>query len=268
MTKTGTKEWSKDTVNIQLGCGNLCRYCYARWMMVVWLRKCTPEQWAHPTINNEAVDADYKKINGVVMFPSTHDITQRNLAQCLCVLRKLLDAGNQVLIVSKPHWSCIPLICETLEEYKQQIMFRFTIGSRSDELLSFWEPNAPRFHERLACLEYAYERGYQTSVSCEPYLDMNVKDLLAKVEPYITDSFWIGKLRDFKKRVDLTKVTPDQIDKYVNPLRAACSDEAVRTIYNQLEGFKPATLTAGKFIKWKDSIREVIEKKDPKNEKG
>jgi len=258
--RTGTKEWSKDTVNIQMGCEHGCRYCYARQMMVDWLKKCPAEQWAHPVINNSAVDAEYKRIDGVVMFPSTHDITQRNLAQCLCVLRKLLDAGNQVLIVSKPHWECITLICETLKEYKSQIMFRFTIGSRSDELLSFWEPYAPRFHERLACLEYAWKCGYQTSVSCEPYLDMNVKDLFATVAPYITDSFWIGKLRDLNRRVDLTTLTPDQIDRYVNPLRAACSDEAVRTIYNQLEGFKPATLTACKFVKWKDSIREVIEK--------
>lgn len=260
--RTGTREWAKDTVNIQLGCEHGCRYCYARWMMVDWLRKCTAEQWLNPTIDNKAVDSEYKKIAGVIMFPSTHDITQRNLSECLCVLRKLLDADNKVLIVSKPHWNCITLICETLQAYRQQIMFRFTIGSMSDEILRFWEPAAPGFEERQACLEYAWKGGYQTSVSCEPYLDTNTTELLAAVGPYITDSpsdgslwragFWIGKLREFNRRVDLTAITPEQMDKYVNPLKAACSDEAVRALYNQLEGFR--------FVKWKDSIRKVIEK--------
>lgn len=252
MGKTGTKEWAKDTVNIQIGCEHGCRYCYARYMMVKWLKKCTAEEWSNPTIDNSAVDADYRKIDGVVMFPSTHDITQRNLSQCLCVLRKLLDTGNQVLIVSKPHWACITLICETLQEYRARIMFRFTIGTQSNELLRFWEPYAPLFKERLACLKYAYFGRYRTSVSSEPYLDQNVTDLFTSVKPYITDSFWVGKLRDFDRRVDLSVVTPEQVDKYINPLKAAQSDEMVRTIYNQL--------AAERLVKWKDSIREVIEK--------
>lgn len=252
--KTGTKEWAEVNVNIQLGCEHGCRYCYARYNAVKRFHHCTAEQWLQPQINNAKVDSDCLKYPGVVMFPSAHDITPKNLSQCLCVLRKLLDAGNQVLIVSKPHWNCMTLICETLQEYRAQIMFRFTIGSKNDEILGFWEPYAPLFKERLACLQYAYVQRYKTSVSCEPYLDENVIGLYAlylEVKPYITDSFWVGKLRDFDKRVDVSVLAPELVDKYINPLKAAQSDETVRTIYNQL--------AAERLVRWKDSIKEVIE---------
>jgi len=252
--KTGTREWAEDNINIQRGCEHGCLYCYARHIAVTWTKRCTAEQWLDPVINQAKVDKNYYKGKGILMFPSTHDITPRNLSECLCVLRKLLDAGNQVLIVSKPHWSCITLICETLQEYRARIMFRFTIGSKSDEILEFWEPNAPRFKERLACLKYAYSCRYQTSVSCEPYLDSNVVDLFLAVKPWTTHSFWVGKLRDFAKRVYISAMTTEQEEKFIKPLKAAQTDEAVRTIYNQLN--------VERLIKWKDSIRKVIKKKN------
>lgn len=247
--KTGTKEWAEDNVNIQRGCEHGCRYCYAR-EFAVRFHRCTIGQWLLPVIDNAKVDKNYGKHKGIVMFPSAHDITPRNLSECLCVLRKLLDAGNQVLIVSKPHWPCITLICETLMEYRSQIMFRFTIGSKDDEVLSFWEPNAPGFKERLACLRYAHNCRYYTSVSCEPYLDNNVVDLFLAVKPWTTHSFWVGKLRDFNSRVDMFDITSEQKERFVKPLKAAQTDEAVREIYNQL--------AVERLVKWKDSIRKVI----------
>lgn len=250
--RTGTKEWAKVNVNIQMGCEHGCRYCYARHTLVNRFHRCTVEEWLEPAIINSAVDKDYGKYPGIVMFPSTHDITPRNLSECLCVIRKLLDADNRVLIVSKPHWRCITLICETLQAYRWQLMFRFTIGSKDDKVLSFWEPKAPGFDERLACLRYAYFGRYRTSVSCEPYLDGDVINLFLAVKPFITDSFWIGKLRDFDKRVDSSVITAEQEERFVKPLKAAQTDEAVRKIYNQLN--------VEKLVKWKDSVREVIKK--------
>ena len=250
--RTGTKEWAKDTVNIQLGCEQGCRYCYAKWMMVSWLKKCTAEQWLNPVIDNSAVDADCKNIDGVVMLPSTHDITPRNLAAAMTVLDKLLAAGNDVLIVSKPHWICITLLCERLTKYRNQIMFRFTIGSKRDCILNFWEPDAPNFKERLGCLQYAYNMRYRTSVSAEPYLDNDVTGLYCMCKPWITDSFWVGLLRDLNRRVDLTDVTAEQMEKFVNPLKTAQCPEMVERIYRQI-GIE-------KLVRWKDSVREIIEK--------
>jgi len=167
------------------------------------------------------------------------------------VLRKLLDAGNDVLIVSKPHWQCITLICDRFKEHRDKILFRFTIGSTDNDVLAFWEPGAPNFQKRLACLQYAFQTGYKTSVSCEPYLDPYVVYTYTACKPYITDSFWVGKLRHFNCRVKLDDATPEQIKKYVEPLKAAQNDDVVKSIHKLLYDKS--------FVMWKDSIRDVIQ---------
>ena len=253
--KTGTREWAETNVNIQLGCEHGCRYCYARYNAVKRFKWCTNKEWLEPVIDRAKVNKEHRKHSGVIMFPSTHDITPRNLAECLCVLSKLLVAGNKVLLVSKPHFTCIMSICNAFFEYRKRLSFRFTIGSRDDRVLDFWEPNAPNFQERFLCLWYAYYSKYQTSVSCEPFLDCDVDkiiELYEEVKPYITDSFWIGKLRNFDRRVDLSNVTSEEEEKFVKPLKAAQSDEIVWTIYKELQNEQ--------LVRWKDSIREVIEK--------
>ena len=255
MKKTGTKEWAVSNINIQLGCENGCRYCYARYNAVVFRKWCTAEQWLDPVTVISRVSRSYLKRGGVVMYPSTHDITPRNLSESICVLRKLLKAGNKVLLVSKPRISCISTICDELLEYRKRLMFRFTIGSLDDYVLKFWEPNAPAFGERKRCLKYACFCKYQTSVSCEPFLDFEVDKIVALYEqfkPYVTHNFWIGKLRHFTKRVVLEGATTDDIERFVEPLRAAQSDEFVLGLCQQLNR-EPLIL-------WKDSIREVIEK--------
>ena len=255
MKKTGTKEWAVTNVNIQLGCENGCRYCYARHNAVVFRKWCTAEQWLDPVTIINRVSRSYLKRNGVVMYPSTHDITPRNLADSICVLRKLLKAGNKVLLVSKPRIGCISTICDELLEYRNRLMFRFTIGSSDDYVLNFWESNAPVFGERKQCLMYAWSRKYQTSVSCEPFLDCEVDkiaNLYELLKPYVTHSFWIGKLRHFTKRVVLDGATADDMERLVEPLRAAQSDEFVLGLCQRMN--------REQLILWKDSIREVIEK--------
>ena len=255
MKKTGTKEWAVTNVNIQLGCENGCRYCYARYNAVVFRKWCTAEQWLDPVTVISRVSRSYLKRNGVVMYPSTHDITSRNISDSICVLRKLLKAGNKVLLVSKPRIGCISTICDELIDYRRRLMFRFTIGSSDDYVLHFWEPYAPAFGERKQCLMYAWSRGYQTSVSCEPYLDCEVDkiaDLYELLKPYVTDSFWIGKLRHFTKRVVLKGATPGDIEHFVEPLKAAQSDEFILELAQRLKNERLAV--------WKDSIREVLEK--------
>lgn len=253
--KTGTKEWAETNVNIQLGCEHGCLYCYARYNAVKWHKWCTAEQWLDPVIVQSKVARSFLKRSGVVMYPSTHDVTPRNLSDSIRVLLKLLDAGNKVLLVSKPHLVCIEPICDTFRGYRKQLAFRFTIGSFDNRVLAFWEPNAPGFQERLGCLERAYKNGFNTSISCEPFLDCDVNKiacLYAMCKPFITDSFWIGKLRHFVRRVDMTGITAEQDEEFVKPLKAAQSDEMVWSIYDQLH--------VERLIRWKDSIREVIDK--------
>lgn len=253
MKKTGVSEWAVKSINFQIGCEHLCRYCYARYNAVERYGYCTAEEWINPVINNSKVDAPHKKkYDGRVMFPTTHDITPANLSQYLTVFRKLLDAGNQVLVVTKPHLECITIICEAYAEFKDKILFRFTIGSTNNDVLAFWEPGAPNFDERIACLQYAFKKGFQTSVSCEPYLDKRVGYLYDTCKPFITDSFWIGTIRHFAARVKLDDATEEQIKKYVEPLKDYQTEASVKTIYSYLNG-KP-------FINWKDSIMEIVGK--------
>jgi len=253
--KTGTKEWADTNINIQLGCEHGCRYCYARYNAVTFRKWCTAEQWLDPVIVQSKVARSYLKRGGVVMYPSTHDVTPRNLSDSVRVLLKLLDAGNKVLLVSKPNINCITAICDSLRGYKKLLAFRFTIGSMDDRVLDFWEPNAPAFGERKQCLMYAWSQDYQTSVSCEPFLDCEVDKIVAlfeQLKPYVTNSFWIGKLRHFTKRVVLEGATDDDRGRFVEPLKAAQSDEFILGLCRRMNR-EPLIL-------WKDSIREVIEK--------
>jgi hypothetical protein len=83
-------------------------------------------------------------------------------------------------------------------------MFRFTIGTTDDAVRQFWEPGAPEINERLECLIYAHEHGWQTSVSAEPLLGgyQTGVDVVAAVEPYVTDTIWLGRMNACRQRVD------------------------------------------------------------------
>ncbi len=182
------------------------------------------------------------------MFPTTHDITPEMLEPCLSVLRKLLAAGNRVLLVSKPHLSCIERICQECRPYREQLLFRFTIGATSDRFLSYWEPGAPPFAERLAALKLARSERFETSVSAEPCLDFaHVDQLIEAVLPWITDAIWIGKLNKARER---TRLETDQDRQAVDWIIHAQRDEVLRAVYERWE--------ADPRIKWKESIKKVV----------
>ncbi len=192
---TGTKEWADHNVNCIKGCSNSCRYCYAK-MMAKRFGRSTEESWNAMVINNKAVNKKYGKYNGRVMFPSTHDIIDEPELQeaCFIVIRKLLEAGNEVLITTKPKLKVTEKIIETFSTFKEQIQFRFTITSINNLLLSFWEPNAPSYEERFESLKYAYDMYFKTSVSIEPFLDFEPQNLINVVSPYVTESIWLGPM--------------------------------------------------------------------------
>lgn len=141
----------------------------------------------------ERLQKNFRKRKGVIMFPSSHDISPKNADSCIFVLEKMLKAENDVLVVSKPHLEVIEKMCKQFQQYRDQILFRFTIGSTDDDTLKFWEPFAPDFDERLASLQYAFTQGFQTSVSAEPSLDTNTEELVDLLFSYITNTLWIGK---------------------------------------------------------------------------
>jgi len=245
---SGTKEWAKHVANCVKGCKHKCKYCYARHIMVERYQKITAEEWGNPVADDKKAHSKQPKKLGTTMFPTTHDIFPEVLEPCLAFLLNLLTAGNDVLIVSKPHLECIKAICDACKDYKKQILFRFTIGALDDDILSYWEPNAPKFFERYESLKYAFNAGYATSVSCEPMLDSkNVVELFRILEPSVTDSIWIGKLNKIDSRVE---VKTDEDRQQVQRIKDGQTDEKIWVVYNALKD-EPK-------VKWKESFKAVL----------
>jgi DNA repair photolyase len=173
----GTLEWALHNENFISGCAHDCRYCYSKEMAIRFKRK-TAESWPVEEINQRKLNSAVKKYAGRVMFPSSHDITPDHLDNSLFYLRKILSAGNDVLLVTKPHYVVAESICSNLHSFKKQLLFRFTIGSADSDILRFWEPHAPCFEERFNSLVHAHDMGFATSVSIEPMLD-NIDNIIA-----------------------------------------------------------------------------------------
>ena len=117
--KTGTREWSGYSVNIAHGCSHDCRYCYAKYNGIHRFKTVAEGKWPDMKVRQNAVDKAYPRYDDVVMYPTTHDITPAIINEYHCVLHKLLDAGNKVLIVTKPHLECIRLIVESCKSQRK-----------------------------------------------------------------------------------------------------------------------------------------------------
>lgn len=254
MERRGTREWSNHSKNILKYCSNGCLYCYEteRQLRLKLIKRRGDRQI--PTENHRAYREKPKKLKGRIMFPTTHDLPMAYYHHITGYLKRWLEIGNKFLIVTKPDIRVIQHLCSDLEDFKEQILFRFTIGSKDDSILKFWEPNAPLFMERWDSLHLAKREGFRTSVSCEPYLDDNIINLVNLVYNEVTDTIWIGKMNQIKRRVinsnpdiDWTRGAPKM---YLDLVLENQTDGAIRLLYHQLEDYPK--------IRWKDSIRKVL----------
>lgn len=250
--KTGTREWAARNLNIAKGCSHDCRYCYARHDAVNRFKRVEAEAWTTMVVDTERVAKGYGKRKNEddavydLMFPTAHDITPEILDDCVTVLRKVLVAGNTVLIVSKPHQLCVDVLCSELGRWKAQAAFRFSIGADDDSVLQLWEPGAPAFQERLYCLRHAHEQGWTTSVSIEPMLDpKNIDRLIAVLDPHVNETIWIGKMNKVRQRCR------DVPEGALAALEAEYADEKILAMVERLKD-NPK-------IQWKDSVKLVIE---------
>jgi len=178
------------------------------------------------------------------MFPSSHDIFDFPQIEeaCFTVLAKLLESGNDVLVTTKPRIKVIQKINRLFSQYKERLQFRFTITSHKNHLLSFWEPNAPPFEERMTSLKYAFEKKYKTSVSIEPFLDYYLTELVEMVTPFTTESIWIGRMNYIPRRILSKKDRP-----YYEEIRKNFETAHLWEIYNELK--------VHPLIRFKDSVR-------------
>lgn len=251
----GTQEWAASNANIQTGCEHDCKYCYAK-TMAIRFKRATAKTWTKPKLRQHDVDKKYTRRAGRIMFPTAHDITPTNLDTCLTVLKRMLAAGNEVLVVSKPCLECVKRLCAELLPHKNKLVFRFSIGSKDDTVLSYWEPGAPSYKDRLASLKHAHNAGFHTSVSCEPMLDANIDAVIDAIRPYVTDSIWLGKINRLRSILPHNcPNTPDALRR-AEALLATQSDTLIKALY-QRHHHDP-------LIKWKDSIKSVVGLARPK----
>ena len=249
---SGTKEWASRTENLIKGCSHDCKYCYAK-AMTIQHKRNTREDWKNEIVNQGKLKKGFRKHDGLIMFPSSHDITPDHLNECITFLYHILKPGNNVLIVSKPHLNCIKEICDNFKEYKENILFRFTIGSADSAVLKFWEPNAPDFEERLESLKYAFNAEYKTSVSCEPMLDDKIDQVIEKALPYVTETIWIGKPNKLNERLSMNGFKNDVATMdAARGLIQLFSDQYILDLYRRYKD-NPK-------IMWKDSIKDVIKR--------
>jgi DNA repair photolyase len=245
----GTFEWADWTENIQRGCANECLYCYAAHNAIVKFKNVKPGEWQKESFTKRVKMTSYPKREGIGMFPTTHDITPFNVDECIRVLTLMLQAGNKVLIVTKPNMSCMIKVFAALAEFKDQIMFRFTIGAFDESAIKFWEPGAPSASNRIAVLMLAYERGFRTSVSMEPFLSSvnDTVELVKAIRSFVTDSIWIGKMNKIDDRV--LEANPE-MSVEMDKIKAYQTDAEIFRLVDTLDG--------DNIIKWKDSIKELF----------
>ena len=242
---TGTAEWAEVTENICRGCANNCLYCYAAHNANRFNQRPRAE-WEREEFTKRAAMTSYPAREGVVMFPSSHDITPFNVEEYIRVAKLILDKGNKLLIVTKPRFGCVRQLLMDLEPWADQILFRFTIGSLDSGVSKFWEPGAPPPRERIDALRMAWNTGFETSVSIEPMLSgrFGAAEVVDAVLPHVTETVWIGKMNKALLRVD--KAHEEAIRNVLEMQR----DSEIIKLVDDLKAYPQ--------IRWKDSIKEVL----------
>lgn len=244
MTKTsGTKQWAAVTRNCCKGCTYDCRYCYAK-KKATRFKRSTKETWKNMEYR-AGCEKEIRKVEGTIMFPTTHDIPYEQRNWWMPFLTGLLQTGNNVLIVSKPNLKSIMLICDTLSRFNYQIEFRFTIGTDVEKTREFWEPNAPSIQERITALKFAKEAGFKTSVSMEPLLTEQPLALINRIRPYVTGTIWIGTMNHINRK----DITPETQERYERQRRIN-SKENMQQVFSQVNGIPG--------IRWKDTVQELL----------
>ena len=248
MPITGTKEWMPHSANCIDGCRNSCRYCYGCGIALRFGRIKDKSEWENEKQNKNATKR-IKLYKGGVMFPTTHDLRIEHRDWWMPFLQGLLEKGNDVLIVSKPQLESINLICSSFYKYKSQIEFRFTIGTLDEHVRKFWEPNAPTMEERVDALNCAYTYGFKTSVSMEPLLTKYPHHVINAIQQFVTETIWIGCMNHMSEK----NFTCDTIEWY-EKIKDINSYDNIDRIYCELKD-NPK-------IRWKDSVRDLLELKE------
>lgn len=242
---TGTKEWAKKNINLFTGnCENACIYCYA--VANNWRFGKAGEQ----VIKKDLLTHNFRKRDYVTMYPSAHDIRMKDIGYHVQFLKNFLSSGSRLLIVTKADAECTAILGKELYDYRDQVEFRVTIGSANQHVLEFFEPNAPKVWDRLAALTIA-NSIFKTSLSIEPMLDTSPKKILERFSDFVSGDIWIGKLNRSKYRI-IANGYRYKLSRALELVKWQSDDNNILRIVEKLSKYPN--------VRWKDSIREVIER--------
>lgn len=261
--KFGTKEWADQNYNTHYACKHGCWYCYA-WCEAYQRKREYCDDWGKKMTRRSNWNKCWQtRENGyIIMYPTTHDILPEIMDDCFKVIENMLNANINVLVVTKPHFEVIKKLISKFPNNKEgepQIILRFTIGTNDDDLLAFWEPHAPKFQERLKALQLAYKKGFNTSVSMEPFFPARIQSHKSKIEsfiylvekllPYVDSTLWIGMMNHIPVNVQrgkiLTNLQKARISSLNNFYRWENINELLYHFY------------LNKKIRWKESIKKM-----------
>lgn len=245
---SGTREWASHSANCVSGCEHGCLYCFAN----ANARRFASHsgEWSHEVIRFPTRKIGRKR--GVIMYPTTHDLTPRNADTTIPFLRSLLEAGNQVLVTTKPHPDVISRILRDLPTHRGQVMFRFTIGSLDSDVLARWEPFAPNAVSRLEAMAHANVEGWRVSVSAEPLLCSTPDEVGALLQTCIAFGgleVWIGLLNHGERRLRANGHLTSENARMLADLEAAWTPDAVKNLVARYS-YLPV-------VRWKESIKSI-----------
>lgn len=158
------------------------------------------------------------------------DITEESFESSINELRKLLRTQDEMLITITAEPMQVFKLINQITEFKEKVHFRFKINSYKDRILAFWEPNTPTFQERFLALRIAYRNGFKTSVSMEPYLDIDPTQVIHALHSYVTESIWVGKMNYIQAK----NILPEE-KKFYDYQRKICSEANINKIVDDLK---------------------------------
>lgn len=247
MSKSGVQEWANHSINLQYTCEYGCRYCYARKLNNRF--KFTPKE---PVI---------KHYNGVVMFPTMHDITLSNFDKVSDTIEKLLEFDNKILIVSKMSLNIAQKFVERFMFHpkKLNIEFRITITLAGDSefrinVRKYFESKAPDSCDRFEAVNLLLRQYFNASISCEPLLS-NFSHILSAISSFAggympaLKSVWIGCLTNYKLNPNISE-EKEVIELY----------KTLPEIYEEYKQYD--------FIKFKDSFFKAMDREIKRRKNG
>jgi len=199
------REFTELALNLYVGCGHDCRYCWGSLMMhktrdVFHLNpKPRPDILYHVEENASRLAAQ-KETRPVLISIATdpYQGIDRDHGLTRLAITILHGHGLNVNILTKGGLCAL----RDFDLLSPGDIFSVTLTCVLDNESTFWEPLAGLPGDRIGTLEEARRLGLKTWVSLEPILDLDATLELIDMSHEFTDHYKVGKLNYYEKLLD------------------------------------------------------------------